>query len=772
MNLTKNTIAYFEGEAPFNFRIEKAIAPTTEGKKMILEGVASSPNIDHDGERMAVSALKRMANIINEKSVPLRLEHHKGEDAIVGKVIEGSVDERGNLKIKAELDPTDKRSSKIYNAIKTGTQLGYSVGGRVKNAIREMSQSIGKEVKTFYDVILDEVSLTPRPANFDAYAIAKHIAYNENDADQFRFTKAYDDFLMENPQLDYLAMIEKSIPNNSWTKVEQSTEDIMKKLFYKDTDEDTTETDSTETESERKSFKQYWKEASDSSTDDTETTETETESETKTKHMRRPYRKTSESDESSETESERKSYRTRKTGSDEDTTTTEETTTTETASKSYVDSRVNSIINLLKAIRKDISTVDPSASALDSESTTAEKDETMLGSDVDSDQTERETGSSTSSLDEEAVDQREPTESKTDEYTTSTTKARKANLRKTAEQLLRMSMRILKEEREGQEDTIGNGDNSASREETGTATETFDTSAMDQENPSTTKSRRRYRKTSDDLSVGTGTLDATPAMDQSDPDETKTESETTKNRRLAYTMLKTAKRLLKDTYTPTDAETTSGMTSNTDENLSDFETMKELTMTETTSTGTDSTDSNLEDFETMKEGSSSMTDDSDTGRFSMSDEDDEESLISTHDIPDSSESTNSYGSEYKVSEKFRRLKKSAPIDIFSAHVSKRYNDLVAKYEKDHQRLVGLESQFMDSIHKNESLQKHIGELMKIPGPKQSVIGGVPYMFEKDGRKLPLWNVKREDVDFNKSTSNSKSFKEFWKSEKATIYDNQ
>ena len=135
------------------------------------------------------------------------------------------------------------------------------------------------------------------------------------------------------------------------------------------------------------------------------------------------------------------------------------------------------------------------------------------------------------------------------------------------------------------------------------------------------------------------------------------------------------------------------------------------------------------------------------------------------------EEKNSYGDDYKVSEKSRKVSNGHPLDLLVAHISKTLNDLKNKVEKNNQRVLGLETQFMDSLYKNEDLQKSISELMKVPGAKKSVIAGMPYIFEKDGTKLPLVKIQREPQDFQKS-SGKRDFKDFWKSEKSTIYDNQ
>lgn len=250
-------IAEALGDFSFTFKVEKAEIDESNSDEMTIVGIASTINVDHDDERMAEPALDRMANIINEKSVPLRVEHQKNDDAIIGKVDEAWLDDRKNLWVKAKLNKENSAAVMLHNALKAGAKLGLSVGGRVKRATRELVEGAGKMIKTFYDVILDEVSVTPRPANYDAWLIKKHYVEENDDIDTFSKSSLgkmlYDTFLFENPKFDYLMAIEKSIPDQAWKKVEPET--INKDMFgnIKKVKDETEETESPkETNSDKK----------------------------------------------------------------------------------------------------------------------------------------------------------------------------------------------------------------------------------------------------------------------------------------------------------------------------------------------------------------------------------------------------------------------------------------------------------------------------------------------------------------------------------------
>jgi hypothetical protein len=220
--MAKRLIAQAAGDFPFVFYIEKAVA-SDEGNEMYVQGIASTTNVDHDSERMSEKALKQMATIINTESVPLRIEHQKGNDAIVGKVFKAWIDDRNQLWIKALLDKAHPVASLLHKSLKEGVKLGLSVGGRVKRATRELVESVGKQVNTFFDIMIDEVSVTQRPANYDAWLFAKSIAKQGDDIQSYYNTRIYNQFLFENPQLNYLQVFEKSVPNSAWMSVEKES---------------------------------------------------------------------------------------------------------------------------------------------------------------------------------------------------------------------------------------------------------------------------------------------------------------------------------------------------------------------------------------------------------------------------------------------------------------------------------------------------------------------------------------------------------------------
>jgi hypothetical protein len=282
-----------EGDFPFQFYIEKAVpVDESETKDMEVEGIASTSNVDHDNERMAPSALKAMANIINKEGVPLRIEHSKDDNAVIGAVYKAWFDGRGQLWIRSKLNSQNEVAKLLHKALKDGTKMGLSVGGKVKKAVREISDGIGKEVKTFYDVDLQEVSVTQRPANYDAWLVAKHYKLANESAEPFyKSSQLRMEFLFENPQLDYVQVFQKSIPNQAWKKVGEdniSNNVIMKKFFGKEESSEETKKEESSSETEKEESTDETKKEQESSEEtkkeeSTESTEKEESDESKEK---------------------------------------------------------------------------------------------------------------------------------------------------------------------------------------------------------------------------------------------------------------------------------------------------------------------------------------------------------------------------------------------------------------------------------------------------------------------------------------------------------
>ena len=130
--------------------------------KMIVEGLASTTEVDLTGERMAESAIKSMA----ASNLPLsfRSEHKSEWDSELGAVTSLTATANHQLLMRAELDADHPNAHFLFGKLQKGSQLGLSIGGQVNEWAWEHDATIGKAVRTYKDIALQEVSVTSHPA--------------------------------------------------------------------------------------------------------------------------------------------------------------------------------------------------------------------------------------------------------------------------------------------------------------------------------------------------------------------------------------------------------------------------------------------------------------------------------------------------------------------------------------------------------------------------------------------------------------------------------
>jgi hypothetical protein len=134
-----------------------------------IVGLASGPEIDKDGERIAPEGIARFAEQINARvakgdPIPYRDAHLKDGVLIdLGYIVKGWIDPEFHLGIEVRLDEDNPAAMSLYKQLKKGKQYGMSVAGRVVDFTRTFVQEVGKSVTTFRDVELAEISNTTRP---------------------------------------------------------------------------------------------------------------------------------------------------------------------------------------------------------------------------------------------------------------------------------------------------------------------------------------------------------------------------------------------------------------------------------------------------------------------------------------------------------------------------------------------------------------------------------------------------------------------------------
>ncbi len=152
--------------------------------KMVVEGLASTTEVDLTGEKMAESAIKSMASA----NLPLsfRSEHKDEWDSQLGEVVSLTATPDHKLLMKAELDQEHPNAHFLFGKLQKGSQLGLSIGGQVNDWAWEHDPEIGQSIRTYKDIALKEVSVTSHPAVASTFlsAINKSLHMKESSMDK------------------------------------------------------------------------------------------------------------------------------------------------------------------------------------------------------------------------------------------------------------------------------------------------------------------------------------------------------------------------------------------------------------------------------------------------------------------------------------------------------------------------------------------------------------------------------------------------------------
>ena len=206
----------------FTFYIEKASA--VANKPMVIRGVASSTSIDRDNEQMSSQAVESMLKQIKSKKIPLYNEHGRKWNDRIGVVTNGEIDGSGNLVIEAELNGKHPIAKYLYEQIKNGVNLGFSVSGTVKGFVQQMRTDLGKFIRIFKDVVLDEVSVTDKASNWDSMGLV---------------AKSWEYQIAKSISEDAWTASERTIMDDETTTADASGEDEAAADTTKGTDEET-----------------------------------------------------------------------------------------------------------------------------------------------------------------------------------------------------------------------------------------------------------------------------------------------------------------------------------------------------------------------------------------------------------------------------------------------------------------------------------------------------------------------------------------------------
>lgn len=155
----------------FKLQINLTKAYKTDDGRAFVEGIASGPEVDLTGERMSPEAIKSMADSLYKHIIELRDAHRDEWNDDLGEVLELSVTPDNQLFYKAELDLRLSKAQDLwYRMTEKGKKFGVSIGGRVIRAGMEWVAEMGREVYTYFDVELFEISITRQAAYQHSFA--------------------------------------------------------------------------------------------------------------------------------------------------------------------------------------------------------------------------------------------------------------------------------------------------------------------------------------------------------------------------------------------------------------------------------------------------------------------------------------------------------------------------------------------------------------------------------------------------------------------------
>jgi len=151
--ITETTL---EKSFTFVMPIEKIV----DAPARIIEGYASTTNVDEEGDIIAKEAL---AYALDDymKYPTVRFMHQREP---IGKTIDAKVDDRG-LFVRVQITDKTNRGNEVWGLIEDGIVKGFSIGGRVIAAKRYFDKNLKRNVTKITKMKLIEISLVDSPAN-------------------------------------------------------------------------------------------------------------------------------------------------------------------------------------------------------------------------------------------------------------------------------------------------------------------------------------------------------------------------------------------------------------------------------------------------------------------------------------------------------------------------------------------------------------------------------------------------------------------------------
>ena len=136
--------------------ITKSSDESSDGERILLEGIASTTSRDLHDEIVSSDAIESMS----EQALALNIhgDHWYNLEDVIGAIKDASVEDK-QLHIKFLI--TKKHTPDIQDLLETGVKLGLSIGGYVT--------SYDEKNRIINAIELHEISLTAMPANWDTF---------------------------------------------------------------------------------------------------------------------------------------------------------------------------------------------------------------------------------------------------------------------------------------------------------------------------------------------------------------------------------------------------------------------------------------------------------------------------------------------------------------------------------------------------------------------------------------------------------------------------
>jgi len=191
----------------FKFYTNTLKAVKSDDNSRYIVGIASSTALDRDGDRMSEAALQTMKSTAEANLTIFTNHEYKVPDDLFGSCTEALIKAKKDeqpivvksednmteiatfspqnmeIKIKVVSDAVNPKAGQIYKAIEEGVNLGFSIGGVVRKAVK-VFDDVAKKAYNLIDAIeLYEISIVSIPANPDAMnlAIAKSLKTDKDE---------------------------------------------------------------------------------------------------------------------------------------------------------------------------------------------------------------------------------------------------------------------------------------------------------------------------------------------------------------------------------------------------------------------------------------------------------------------------------------------------------------------------------------------------------------------------------------------------------------